>query len=90
MLNPILCATRNTCVSTAIVGLANAQFKITLAVFLPIPGNFINSSNSSGIIELYLLIKISQSAMIFFAFELYKPMVFIYGFKLASPNKNIL
>jgi phosphoglycerate kinase len=46
--SPIRWLTRNTCVSTAIAAFLNTTDWITLAVFLPTPGNFIRSSRLSG------------------------------------------
>ena len=46
--SPMRWLTRNTCVSTAIAALLNTTDWMTLAVFLPTPGNFIKSSRLSG------------------------------------------
>ena len=61
---------------------------MTLAVFRPTPGRFTSSSKFSGIFELYLSTKILESAIIFFAFVLYSPIVFMYFFKLFSPSSK--
>src|SRR5699024_3542878 len=49
-------ATLSTCVSTAISGLSKATDVTTFAVFLPTPGNLINSSRSSGTTPSYHLL----------------------------------
>ena len=46
--SPMRWLTRNTCVSTAMAALLNTTDWMTLAVFLPTPGNFIKSSRLSG------------------------------------------
>ena len=45
--SPVRFATRNMCVSTAIVGWPNAVFRITLAVLRPTPGSASSASRSS-------------------------------------------
>jgi hypothetical protein len=58
--------TRATWVSTAIAGLSNAWFKITLAVFLPTPARDTKSSMVSGTFPLNFSIKLLEVAIIAF------------------------
>ncbi len=76
--SPSLLDTLKTWVSTPILGWSNAVLSITFALFLPTPGNFIISSKVSGIEPLYFSIKIFDVAIIFFAFVLQRPIVFMY------------
>ena len=47
-MSPILLATLNTCVSTAIAGVSKATESITLAVLRPTPGSVMSESKSDG------------------------------------------
>ncbi len=48
VVSPILLATLNTCVSTAIAGVSKATESITLAVLRPTPGMVMSESKSDG------------------------------------------
>ena len=77
------------CVSTAIVGSPKTVFRITLAVFLPTPGNSSSDALSFGTFPSCLLINTLHVLMIFFALLLYKPIVFIYFLRFFRPKDEI-
>ena len=86
---PIRRDTRKTCVSTAIAGILKALLITTLAVLRPTPGSVINSASCSGTLPWYSVNNWWQVSMIFLAFVLASPQVFILSSRPASPNDKI-
>lgn len=81
--------TRKTWVSTAMVWWPWAQFRKTLAVLRPTPGNVCSNFRSAGILESYFSRRILAVAMAFLALELKSPMVLMCFFRPFSPNFSI-
>ena len=64
---PVRLETRNTCVSTAMVGSPNAMLSTTFAVLRPTPGSASNASRSRGTMPSCKAISFSDKAITFFA-----------------------
>lgn len=81
--------TRKMWVSTAIVGNPNAVLRMTLAVFLPTPGNASSSSRVCGTSPPCDSRRMAHVSIKFFALALNKPIVLMYSIRPSSPSERI-